>query len=455
MDSPDGSATIIRGNLRHNINNSSILKALNINIYRSHAYHIMDNFSLRERMMMFRQAELNATTTGGKISADLDVKRANVSIGLDIKNINHDGLRSGHDMDRTNMEPIQSILIPDATINNIGFFAEAAMPLSDKLQVKTGFRYDNVKSSADNGDMLNNLLMTGMMPMSPNMLYNMYYGVTATDQTDNNLSGLLRAEYDINDDAAFYIGLSRSNRSANSVERYMASLMGNMVMPSGMIMNLSWIGNPALSAEKHTQLDMGAGIRKSDWNILLSAYYNDINDYIFRDRAHGQDNILLANNALIYRNIDARIWGFEVEASANITRELKVYGNISYTNGQNQDLDIPLYQIPPLSYDLTVTYGQDFWSVGGHLRGAFKQNHIDANPLTASGRDAGETSGYGVIDLFSSVIIMENTKIRLGISNLFDTFYANHLNRENLNDATTIRVNEPGRSFYFRVLSEF
>ncbi len=454
MDSPDGNATIIRGNLRHNFNNNSVLKTLDVNIYRSHAFHLMDNFSLRERMMMFRQAELEATTTGGKISAGLEVENVNISIGIDIKNINHDGLRHGHDMDRTNMEPIQSTLIPDATINNIGFFAEATMPLSDNIQIKTGFRYDNAKSSADNGDMQNNLLMMDMMPMSPNMLYNMYYGVMATEQTDNNLGGLLRAEYDISDDAAFYIGISRSNRSANSVERYMASLMGDMVMPSGMIMNMSWVGNPTLSAEKHTQIDMGVGVRKTDWNILFSAYYDDINEYIFRDRAHGQDTILLTNNALIFRNIDARIWGFEVEASANITRELNIFGNISYTNGQNQDLDIPLYQIPPLSYDLTVTYEKDYWSVGGHLRGAFNQNRIDDNPMTGSGRDAGETSGYDIIDIFTSAKIMENTKIRFGVSNLFDTFYANHLNRESLNDATTVRVNEPGRSFYFRIQSE-
>ena len=455
MDSPEGNATIMRGNLRHTFDNSSILKTLNINLYRSNAYHKMNNFTLRDRMMMFRQAELNAVTTGGKIALDLEIKNANISIGLDVKNIDHDGLRNGHDMDRTNMEPIQSVLIPDATINNIGLYAEAVLPLSDNLQIKTGLRFDNVKSSADKADMQNNLLMMGMMPMSPNMLYNMYYGVMSTDQTDNNLGGLLRAEYDISDDAAFYIGISRSNRSANSVERYMASLMGNMTMPSGMVMNMSWIGNPTLNAEKHNQLDAGFGVRKENWNFLFSAYYDDIDDYIFRDRAHGQDNILLANNALVYRNIDARIWGFEVEASANITKEFTIFGNISYTNGHNQDLDIPLYQIPPLGYDLTAIYKKGLWSIGSHLRGAFKQSRIDTNPMIGSGRDAGETDGYAVIDIFASVKIMENTKIRLGVSNLFDTFYVNHLNRESLNDASTIRVNEPGRSFYLRIKSEF
>ena len=455
MDSPEGSATILRGKLRHEFDGNGVMQALKIDIYRSHAFHMMNNFSLRDRMMMFRQAELDNTTTGGKIAADLRINDSNITLGFDVKNVHHNGLRLGNNMDRNNLNLIQSVLIPDATIRNIGLFAETLVPLSDQIQIKAGLRYDNVKSRADKADMVNSLLMPGMMPMSPNMLYQNYYGTPSLPQTDNNFGGLLRLEYDLNDDMAFYMGISRSNRSANAVERYMASLMGNMVMPSGMIVNMSWVGNPHLAPEKHSQFDLGFGIRKADWNMLLSAYYNDINDYIFRDRAHGQSGILLSNNALIYRNIDARIWGFELEGSLNVTDEIKLFGNVSYTNGQNQDLDIPLYQIPPFSYDLTVTYDKDSWTIGSRLHGALRQGRVDDNIMIGSGRDAGETAGYAVLDLFASVNVMADTRIRFGVSNLFDKFYANHLNRESLNDATAVRVNEPGRSFYIRLQSAF
>lgn len=455
MDSPEGSGTILRGKLRHEFDGSSSLKALKVDIYRSHAFHRMDNFSLRDRMMMFRSSELDAYTTGGKFALDLKIENTDISVGFDLKNLNHEGLRLGNNMDRTNLNLIQSVVIPEANIRNIGLFAEAVMPITEVLQIKAGVRFDNVKSSADNADMKNNLVMPPMMPLSPNMMYNKYYGILASTQTDNNVGGLLRAEYDISDDTAFYIGVSRSNRSANSVERYMASLMGDTLMPNGVIFNGSWIGNPQLAPEKHTQIDAGLGMRKTGWNFLISAYYDDINDYIFRDRAHGQEGILLSNNALIYRNIDARIWGFEVEGSAELTDNLNVFGNISYTNGHNQDLDIPLYQIPPFSYDLTATYEQDNWSIGSRLRGALKQSRIDNNPLIGSGRDAGATAGYAAVDLFASIEVIDDTKIKLGVSNLFDTLYANHLNRESLNDATAVRVNEPGRSFYIRVQSAF
>jgi len=455
MDSLEGSATLLRGKLRHEFEDGGLMHALRIDIYRADAFHLMNNFAFRERMMMFRQAGLDALTTGGKIAVDLKMAKTDITLGLDIKNVNHAGLRRGHNMDRTDMTPIQSILIPDATLRNIGIFAEALMPLSDDLQLKAGLRHDHVKSSVNKADMQNDLVMPGMMPISPNMLYRQYYGAPATGQTDNNLGGLLRLEYDMTDQASFYIGLSRSNRSANTVERYMASLMGNMIMPSGMVMNMSWVGNPALVPEKHSQFDIGFGLRKPRWNFLFNAYYNDINDYIFRDRAHGQDGILLANNALIYRNIDARIWGFELEGRTKITDNLDISGNISYSNGHNQDLDIPLYQIPPLIYDLEMAYISDNWTIGTRLRGALKQSRIDANPFIASGRDAGRTAGYAALDLFAAITLMKMTKLRFGVSNLFDKFYANHLNRESLNDATSVRVNEPGQSFYIRLQSEF
>jgi len=455
MDSPEGSGTILRGKLRHEFDTTGPLKTIEMDIYKSQAKHIMDNFSLRGRMMMYRRSELDAVTTGGKIAANLEIKNANIDVGMDIKNLNHDGLRRGNDRDRTNLTLIQSILIPDASIRNIGLFAEGTLPLSDDFTLKAGIRYDNVTSSAGKADIKNSLVMTGMMPMSPNRLYAQYYGLKATSQTDNIFGGLLRLEYDMTDDAAFYLGLSRSNRSANSVERYMASLMSNVTMPSGMMMNMSWIGNPALAPEKHTQFDMGFGLRKENWNILFSGYYDHINDYIFRDRAHGQIGIIPTNNALIYRNINARIWGIEVEGHIDITDKLKAFGNISYTNGHHLNLDIPLYQIPPFSYDMTLIYEGDFWSLGNHIHGALKQNRVDDNIMLGSGRDAGETDGYAVMDIFASVQILGKTKIRLGLANLFDKSYANHLNRENLDDGAAIRVNEPGRSVYVRLQSEF
>ncbi|PHZ84960.1 TonB-dependent receptor domain-containing protein [Paremcibacter congregatus] len=455
MDSPEGRGTILRGKLRHDVDDGGALKTVKLDLYRSHALHQMDNFSLRDRMMMFRLSELDAYTTGGKLSADFSWDDRNLTLGVDVKNVDHDGDRVGNDMDRSNLDKVQSVLIPDATIRNIGLFAEGVQPISSDLQLKAGLRYDHVRASADRTDQKNDLVMVGMMPMSPDMLYYNYYGIKAENQTEHNFGGLLRLEYDLTAEAALYMGVSRSTRSANTVERYMASLLGTVTMPSGMMINMSWVGNPDLDPEKHTQIDMGIGFREAGWNILLSAYYDAVDDYIFRDRAHGQADILLDNNALVYRNIDARLWGFEIEGSASLGDHLTVFGNVSYTQGQNRDLDIPLYQIPPFSYDLTLTYARDIWSVGGRLQGALAQRRVDDNPMQGSGRDAGETDGYALFDLFASLEIKDTTHIKIGVSNLFDQTYANHLNRESLNDATTVRVNEPGRSFYLRLKTDF
>lgn len=448
MDSPEGDGTILRGKLRHDFSGNTALKSLRFNLYRSEANHIMDNFSLRDRSMMFRQADLTATTSGGAFSLDFGLAENQISVGLDVKNINHDGLRTGNNMMPHMPGQIQSVLIPDASIKQAGLYIEAISPLGDALSLKTGLRFDRIKARAQNTDMLTTL----GMPTSPNKMYTKYYGFSAQEQGEHNLGGLLRLEYDVSSHASLYLGISRSNRTANTTERTMASTMMPM-MPGGM--NPSWIGNPALSSEKHSQIDLGYGYRDQDYSFLASVYYDSVNDFIFRDHARAQQGILQNNSALVYRNIDARLWGVEMEGKAALGQNFEISGNLTYTNGHNRDIDIALDQIPALMINTTLTYSQDSWNSGVRLRAALDQNRVDDNAMIGSGRDAQATPGYAVIDLFGAFELTDTIKARFGISNVFDTTYANHLNRESLNDATSVQVREPGRSFYLRLGASF
>jgi len=448
MDSPEGDGTIIRGKLRHDFSGSDILKSMKINLYRSKANHIMDNFSLRERYMMFRQADLSAITTGGAFNLDLVMGESDISIGMDVKNISHDGLRTGNNMMPDMLDQIQSVLIPDASVKQMGFYAEAISPLSDNLSLKSGFRFDHIKADSAKGD----LLTTLGMPVSANKMVEKYYGLSPEKQTENNVGGLLRLEYNMSRTSSFYLGLSHSNRTANTTERYMASNMMPM-MPGGM--NPSWIGNPFLKPEKHTQVDLGYGFHNEDQSFLISVYYDEVNDFIFRDHARGQLGIVQSDGALIYRNIDARLYGIEVEGKTTLGQAFELSGDLTYTHGHNKDIDIPLDQIPALMINMSLSYHQDQWDGGIRLRAALDQNRVDDNAMIGSGRDAQATPGYAVADLFASYNLSDRIKARFGISNIFNTTYANHLNRESLNDATSVQVNEAGRSFYLRLAANF
>ena len=446
MDSPESENISLHGKFDQDIDGAGPIKAIHFNAFWSDVDHVMDNFSLRDRMMMFRQANTTTTSYGGKFVADLESGETKFNVGVDLQNRNMDGERIGNDMNPDMLNFVQSVLIPDVDVNQIGFFLEGTTPLSEKATLKAGLRYDHVSASHNKADQVTTMSAF----RSPNALYQKYYGVTAEDKDENNISGLLRLEYSLSTSSTAYIGMSRSVRTADITERSIASDMGNVPM-----MNMSWVGNPNLAPEKHYQIDAGYGLRKDGWSVLLSAYYDQVEDYIFRDHARGQDGILVSDGALIYRNIDARLWGIEAEGSLKLAEKLTLAADAAYTNGQNEDLDIPLPQIPPFSGKVSLTWEEQDWELGGRMRWAVTQTRVDDNAMIGSGRDVQETPGWAVFDLYGRYDLSKGITLRAGVSNLLDKAYANHLNRANSNDGTEIQVNEPGRSFYVRLQAAF
>ena len=173
-----------------------------------------------------------------------------------------------------------SFLWPDAAINQSGLFGEAETRIADKQRLKYGLRLDYVQASADKVD---DKPEAG--PKTANQMYQMYYGVKASDKTETNVGGLLRYELDFNKDMVFFSGLSRSVRTADATERYMNKFA---MMPV-----LQWVGNPDIKPEKHHQIDLGIGQHNErvNWNGVL--FYDDVSDYILRDTARGQSGVLL------------------------------------------------------------------------------------------------------------------------------------------------------------------
>ena len=72
---------------------------------------------------------------------------------------------------------------------------------------------------------------------------------------------------------------------------------------------------------------------------------------------------------------------------------------------------------------------------------------LKAGRVTANAKEETE-------DLYTAVDI-DFLKLHVGISNLFDKNYADHLNRSNAFDAEEVQVNEPGRSFFVRLKGSF
>lgn len=75
--------------------------------------------------------------------------------------------------------------------------------------------------------------------------------------------------------------------------------------------------------------------------------------------------------------------------------------------------------------------------VGGSLNLAARQDRV------APTRNESPTDGYATVDLRAGTQLLGRVKLKVGVQNLFDVAYANHLNAKNPFNGT--RISEPGR----------
>ena len=438
MDSPEDAADTYRLKLRRSDPWIGLVD-LRADLYYNAVDHLMDNYSLRPLTApMAMRVPSTSDTVGGRASADRKVSGGlTLSLGLEYQENERDALRyAGPNAEMVGM--LQSVMWPDATLGQGGLFLEGVQMLGQKSRVVLGGRFDRFTAQAAKAD-----LKPAGMNRSANQLYNDYYGLQADDWSASEWSGLIRYERFLKPQLTLFTGLSRSSRAADTTERYLGS---NNMTPA-----MRWVGNPQLEPAKHNQLDLGLSSqsRTSTWSV--TGFVDQADDFILRDRAHGQEGILQSDNATIYRNVEARLIGLEAEGSYRIGSRLQLAGVASLVRGDNRTDDRPLAQIPPVEGWLQLDYSVDRWGAAGLFRWAAAQDRVDDDPMTGSGQDYGETPGYGLLDISGRYKILGSLSLYAGVDNVFNRTYANHLNRGNLFDPDPVRINEPGRTLWVRL----
>lgn len=436
MDAPVDETDVYRMSLSHDYEGGWV-SSVKLDAYSSLVDHVMDNFSLRTNTGMKMKTVAESDTFGGRLAFDFDVRGVPVTAGVDLQNNQRDAKRYSGIAMATDATTAQSYMWPDATIRQTGVFFEGGHGIGENARIKSGLRYDNVSAKAAGAD-------TSFGAKTANTLYTEHYGITAKDKTEHNVGGLLRLEYDLGMETTFYAGLSRSVRTADATERFMAANSG--------VAASRWVGNPNLSPEKHHQIDAGVMTGGNGWSMSFNAYYDDVSDFIMRDRARGQDGIVASSNETIYRNIDATLAGVDVQGRYSLTPSVSLNAAVAYTYGENDEDGDELAQIPPVEGHIGADYKGDSWSAGSKVNFATKQTRIDDQ---TSSRDVGETDGYATLDLYGSVDITDGVALKFGMDNVLDNNYARHLNRSNAFDPVEVQINETGRTGWLRLSAKF
>lgn len=441
MDAPSSDADNVRLKYEQR-DRLGPLSGVEVEIYSAKVDHLMDNYSLRELTATMRmRVPTTSDTLGGRVLGDIMVGNAILTLGFDYQKNERDAARySG--MPSGEPATLQSIMWPGTALEQTGLFAELSMPVGSLDQVKIGVRYDRVEASISRGDEKPDV---GPSP-APNDLYAAYYTEISDNKSEDNVGGFIQYEHAIGE-GTLYTGISRSVRTADATERYLASFSRNMATG----MDKSWVGNPELEPEKHHQIEAGYKWAGKAWTTDVATYYNNVTDFILRDKARGQGGVLVSNGtATIYRNVDAEFYGIEWEAGYRITDALSVRAGLAYVHAENTTDDRPIAQIAPLEASVGVAYTMDAWNAGGSLRMNARQTRADIED--GSGQDVQETPSWSVVDLYGSYKISKNVKLSFGIDNLLDETYAYHVNRANTDPFNTeaLQVNEPGRQIWIK-----
>ncbi len=406
---------------------------------------INDNFSYRTTAAAQRtEARFKRQMWTGQAAIDGGSGPFTWTLGADVKSDHRDATRyMGAAL------AAQSPNLADATVTTTGVTADGKWAFAPDFRLLAGLRLDFVQASL--GGMDRGGMVTGMAATpTPRALFATYYGYTGDgNEQEVNLGGSLRLEKDIDGGAGrLFAGVKRVVRTADPRERYFASFT-----PPAMVAR-TWIGNPDLAPEQHHVAEIGGGWARGPWELAARGYADHVSDFILWDRARGQSGILVANGANVFRNVDAFLAGFEAKARYRFDHGFWAGGEFWATYGENLTDGRPIGQIPPLEASLRAGWGNEMFEVDGRWRLVAGATRIDDSAATGSGSDVA-TGGFATADLTGTWKPRSNIRVSLGVENIFDRRYAEHIERTDIDDPMLFNPAAAGRTVWGRASIRF
>lgn len=429
MDSPYADADTTRLKLTHEFE-QGVLQQVQLELYKSDVKHNMDNYSLRPAGMMKMQAPSTSDTEGGRLIFDAQAADIAWTFGVDMQN-------NDRDAELQNSAGVASRLLwPGVEIDQTGVFAEGEKVLSTDDIVRAGLRYDHISAVATR----RNEVVGGMTPAAIWSMAGAPAGA-GEQRNEDNVGGFASWTHRLNDQYSVETILSRSVRTADATERYMARST----------MTSDWIGNPLLEPEKHHQIEVSLQGNLETLNWSATGWYNQVNDYILR-----QTVVAGSKSRDIYRNVDAELYGAELEAGYQINANWQLGSALAWTVGNNLDDDTSLSRIAPLELNTSLDYQQDRLQMGVEWQLVSNQNDIClAGSSYCGGQDVRKTPGYGVVNLHAQYEFDNGLNLQAGVDNLMDKAYTVHESRDDSINPDPFQVAEPGRSAWIRVTQSF
>ncbi len=323
--------------------------------------------------------------------------------------------------------------IPDVATDSLGLYGLYGWEINPSLRLDFSARVDRVQTEAD--------------PAKANTnLYFAYNGTRTTQAVDTFPSGSIRLKYKLSETLEFTAGAGHAARVPDPVEKYYA------LQRKG----TDWVGNPELDPSRNTGIDAGIATHFRGLFLGGSVYYNWVEDYIQvvdRPRMNTVPGVM-NKSARSYENIDARLYGGEIEAAYALTPKIILSSDLSYVRGTQAPLPAAnvtsdnLAEIPPLRLRARLRYdtGRYFAEAEGVLSAA--QEFVNTDLLET------RTPGYGIANLVVGANLGAVT-VQAIASNIFDALYYENLSYQRDPFRSGVRVYEPGVNLFINFTYRF
>ena len=411
---------------------NATLKKVEAQLYYNYIDHVMDNFSLRTppaSSSSWMASNPDRKTTGARLATTLTPDDTHkMMLGLDQQSNTHTVRSSG--MGGEQAAPFSSkTRAEDAQFSNWGLFGEVTHMVNDDERMVIGARQDRWQAT-DKRPAIN----SGMMSLGANPTAGLQRNKTLT-------SGFARYEKDWNAQTQTFVGIGHTERAPDYWE-LISKESAN-----------STSAFQAVAPERTTQLDLGLTYQSERLQSFASAYFSQIEDFILIQSNVLKPSGMGTRNSTIARNIDAQTWGGEAGLQYGWTPSWSTLASVAYVHGQNKTDGHALGQISPLESRLGVNWQQGSWAAGGLLRWVAAQHRYATNEGNIVGQDLGSAKGFAITSVHAAYRWQNMWTFSAGIDNLFDQTYAESISRAGaavMGYDQTIRVNEPGRVWWFK-----
>lgn len=407
--------------------------------------HRMNNYELRPAptMALTRQSDTYADTMAADASLRFGSANRHVRVGADFELIDKGYVLYNPLSPAFFIHPLDR-----ASSDRVGGFVEWRSGFG-AIESELGLRIDRHGAS------------TGASRFGPGVPAGPVNLANAFALADRNWSGTsidaslrLWAEMD-----AFTprLTLAHKTRAPSLIERY--SWLPTEAS-GGLADGNIYVGDVNLKIEKAWIAELGVDWQGDTAYARPVIYYRRINDFIQGVPFDATPGILntpveiVSNGSgdptpLRFANTDARIWGADIAFGAKIAGPMRIDGVASYVRAERTDIADNLYRMAPANGRLAVSWEESRWSISVEGQFIARQNHVSATNTEVP------SAGYVLANISGYWLIRDGVRLDLGIENLFDTYYLEHLAGYNRITGSDVplgsRLPGAGRSAFARI----